>query len=104
MRRLLNQAAQSGVKVKGSIFEVAFHRLLPRLGYKKAIWAIAHRLCRVLWIILHRRVSYEERGLAVSAADDQGTEENSAIALNATQFLSKQQANSAGFFGFRLWA
>jgi transposase len=67
MRRLLNQAAQSAVKVKGSIFEVTFHRLLPRLGYKQAIWAIAHRLCRLLWLILHKRVRYEERGPAVSA-------------------------------------
>jgi hypothetical protein len=30
-----------------------FRRLLPRLGYKFAIWAIAHRLCRVVWKILH---------------------------------------------------
>ncbi len=67
MRRLLNQAAQSAVKVKGSIFEVAFSRLLPRLGYKQAIWAIAHRLCRVLWLILNKGVRYEERGPAVSA-------------------------------------
>jgi transposase len=67
MRRLLNQAAQSAVKVKGSIFEVVFSRLLPRLGYKQAIWAIAHRLCRVLWLILHKEVRYEERGPAVSA-------------------------------------
>jgi transposase len=67
MRRLLNQAAQSAVKVKGSIFEVTFHRLLPRLGYKQAIWAIAHRLCRLLWLILHEGVRYEERGPAVSA-------------------------------------
>ena len=67
MRRLLNQAAQSAVKVKGSIFEVTFSRLLPRLGYKKAIWAIAHRLCRLLWRMLHEGVPYEERGPAVSA-------------------------------------
>ena len=67
MRRLLNQSAQSAVKVKGSIFEVTFHRLLPRLGYKQAIWAIAHRLCRLLWLILHKGVRYEERGPAVSA-------------------------------------
>ena len=67
MRRLLNQAAQSAVKVKGSIFEVTFNRLLPRLGYKQAIWAIAHRLCRLLWLILHKGVRYEERGPAVSA-------------------------------------
>jgi len=67
MRRLLNQAAQSAVKVKGSIFEVTFHHLLPGLGYKQAIWAIAHRLCRLLWLILHKGVHYEERGPAVSA-------------------------------------
>jgi len=67
MRRLLNQAAQSAVKVKGSIFEITFHRLLPRLGYQQAIWAIAHRLCRLLWAILHKGVRYEERGPAVTA-------------------------------------
>ena len=67
MRRLLNQAAQAAIKVKGSIFEVTFRRLLPRLGYKQAIWAIAHRLCRLLWLILHRGIRYQERGPAVSA-------------------------------------
>jgi transposase len=67
MRRLLNQAAQAAVKTKGSIFDVTFQRLLPRLGYKAAIWAIAHRLCRLLWLILHKGVRYEERGPAVSA-------------------------------------
>jgi transposase len=67
MRRLLNQAAQSAVKTKGSVFEVTFNRLLPRLGYKQAIWAIAHRLCSLLWLILRKGVRYEERGPAVSA-------------------------------------
>ena len=64
---LLNQAAHAAIKVKGSIFEVTFRRLLPRLGYKQAIGAIAHRLCRVLWLILHQGVRYQERGLEVSA-------------------------------------
>ncbi|MEO7778439.1 MAG: IS110 family transposase, partial [Fibrobacteria bacterium] len=67
MRGLLNQAAHSAVKTKGSIFEVTFRRLLPRVGYKQAIWAIAHRLCRLLWLILHKGVTYQERGPAVSA-------------------------------------
>jgi transposase len=67
MRRLLNQAAHAAVKMKGSIFQVVFHRLLPRMEYKEAIWAIAHRLCRLVWIILHRRARYEERGPSVSA-------------------------------------
>jgi transposase len=66
MRRLLNQAANAAVKVKGSIFEIVFRRLLPRLGFKQAIWAIAHRLCRLIWKILHQHVRYDERGPAVS--------------------------------------
>ena len=66
MRRLLNQAANAAVKVKGSIFEIVFRRLLPRLGFKQAIWAIAHRLCRLIWKILHQGVRYDERGPAVS--------------------------------------
>ena len=66
MRRLLNQAANAAVKVKGSIFEIVFRRLLPRLGFKQAIWAIAHRLCRLIWKILHQSVRYDERGPAVT--------------------------------------
>jgi transposase len=66
MRGLLNQCAHAAVKVKGSIFEAVFRRLLPRLGFKQAIWAIAHRLTRLIWKILHQGVSYEERGPAVN--------------------------------------
>jgi transposase len=66
MRRILNQSANAAVKVKGSIFEIVFRRLLPRLGFKQAIWAIAHRLCRLIWKILHQTVRYDERGPAVS--------------------------------------
>ena len=67
MRRLLNQAAHAAVKMKGSIFEVAFHRLLPRMEYKEAIRTIAHRLCRLVWKILHLGIQYQERGPSVSA-------------------------------------
>jgi hypothetical protein len=31
MRRILNQAANAAVKHKGSIFEIAYRRLKPRL-------------------------------------------------------------------------
>jgi hypothetical protein len=67
LRRLLNQAAHAAVKMKGSIFEVVFHRLVPRMEYNQAIWTIAHRLCRLIWKILHQGVRYEERGPSVSA-------------------------------------
>jgi transposase len=45
MRRVLTEAAQAAVKAKGSHFQAVFRRLLPRLGYRQAVWAIAHRLC-----------------------------------------------------------
>lgn len=67
MRRLLNQAAHAAIKVKGSIFELVFSRLRTRMEYQEAIWAIAHRICRLTWKILHQGVSYEERGPEVSA-------------------------------------
>jgi transposase len=62
MRRILNQAAHAAVKKKGSHFQSVFRRLLPRLGYKGAIWAIAHRLCRVVWKILHEKIAFVEQG------------------------------------------
>jgi len=34
-----------------------------RLGAKPAIWAVAHRLLRVIWKVLHDKASYVERGL-----------------------------------------
>jgi transposase len=66
MRRLLAAAANAAVKTKGSIFELVYRRLVPRLGHQQAIGAIAHRLCRLIWKILHDNVSYDERGPAVT--------------------------------------
>jgi transposase len=62
LRRVLNQAAHAAVKKNGSHFQAVFRRLLPRLGYQSAIWAIAHRLCRVVWKILHEGVRFIEQG------------------------------------------
>jgi len=66
MRRLLNQAANAAVKVKGSIFEVVYRRCVPRLGHNQAIGVIAHRQCRLIWLILHNGAIYDERGPAVT--------------------------------------
>jgi transposase len=63
LRRVLNQAAHAAVKRKGSYFQMVFRRLLPRLGYQSAIWAVAHRLCRVVWKILQEGVRCIEPGL-----------------------------------------
>ena len=61
LRRVLNQAAHAAVKKNGSLFQAVFRRLLPRLGYQSAVWAIAHRLCRLVWKILHEGVRFIEQ-------------------------------------------
>ena len=66
MRRILNQAANAAVKLKGSLFEILYRRYVSRLGHKQTIGVIAHRLCRLIWKILHQGVRYEERGPEVS--------------------------------------
>lgn len=63
LRRVLCQAAQAAVKTKNSFFQLKFQRLLPRLGYAKAVWAIARHISVVIWKILHDGVQYLERGL-----------------------------------------
>ena len=59
---MLNQAAHAAARKNGSYFQAVFRRLLPRLGYKSAIWAIAHRLCRVVSKILHAGIRFIEQG------------------------------------------
>src|SRR5436309_5352699 len=66
MRRLLNQTANAAARTKGSIFEIVYRRSVPRLGHNQCIGAITHRQCRLIWLILHQRVRYEERGPAVT--------------------------------------
>src|ERR1700756_5734866 len=71
MRRILNQSANAAARTKGSIFEIVYRRSVPRLGHNQAIGAIAHRHCRLIWLILHRGVRYEERGPAVTKRSKQ---------------------------------
>lgn len=62
MRRILNQVANAAIKHKGGFFQLLYRRLVSRLGHKKAVWAVAHRLCRLTWKILHQGVDYIEYG------------------------------------------
>jgi len=64
MRHLLNQAANAAVKSRGSVFE-AFYQQKKRGDPKRhgvAVWAVANKLCRIIWKVLHDGVRYEERG------------------------------------------
>lgn len=71
MRRILNQAANAAVKAKGTIFEIVYRRMAPRLGHKQTIGVVAHRQCLLIWKVLHGGVRYEERGPAVTKQSKQ---------------------------------
>ena len=62
MRRLLGLAANAAVRAKGSVFQNSYYQLVRRLGHTKAMWAVAHKLCPVIWKILHDGIDYTERG------------------------------------------
>lgn len=62
LRRVLCQAAQAAVRTNNSFFQTKFNRLISRLGYPKAIWAIARHLSVVIWKVLHQGESYIEYG------------------------------------------
>ncbi len=62
LRAVLCQAAQAAARTKNSFFEYKLKRLLPKLGYVKAIWAIARHLSVIIWKILHEGAEYIEYG------------------------------------------
>jgi transposase len=62
MRRILALCANAAVKAKNSVFELFYRRKVGMLGHKQTIWAVAHKLCRIIWKVLHDSVCYEERG------------------------------------------
>jgi transposase len=61
-RRILTQAANAAIKKKGSHFQSVFRRFVAKLGYQGAVWVVAHRLSRLVWLILNKQVRYIEKG------------------------------------------
>jgi transposase len=64
MRRILAQTGNAAAKSKGTVFEARYQRIRGRdpKKHNRAIWAVGHHQCRVIWKILHDGVRYEERG------------------------------------------
>lgn len=64
LRRLLGQIAWAAIRAKESFFAGLFARLRPRIEKKGAAWAVAHRIGRVIWLVMHEEVEYKEMGSA----------------------------------------
>jgi transposase len=64
IRRLLCQIAWAAVHAKDTFFASLFDRLKPRVEAKGAAWAVAHRISKLVWLMLHEGVEYQEKGPA----------------------------------------
>jgi transposase len=64
LRRLLCQIAWAAIHTKDTFFAGLFARLLPKIEGKGAAWAVAHRIAKVIWLLLHQGVEYQEKGPA----------------------------------------
>jgi transposase len=64
LRRLLCQIAWAAIHTKETFFAGLFARLKPRIEGKGAAWAVAHRIAKVVWLLLHQGVEYQEKGSA----------------------------------------
>jgi transposase len=65
LRRILCQIAWAAIHTKDTFFAGLFGRLQPRIEGKGAAWAVAHRIAKIVWLLLHEGVEYKERGSAV---------------------------------------
>ena len=64
LRRLLCQIAWAAIHTKETFFAGLFARLKPRIEGKGAVWAVAHRIAKLIWLVLHNQVDYQEKGSA----------------------------------------
>jgi transposase len=61
LRSLLVQSAWSASHAKDTAFSACYRRWVPRLGKKKALIAVAHKILVVIWHLLKEGTSYRER-------------------------------------------
>jgi hypothetical protein len=61
---LLCQIAWAAIHTKDTFFAGLFARLKPRVEGKGAAWAVAHRIAKIVWMVLHQQVEYQEKGSA----------------------------------------
>jgi transposase len=64
LRRLLCQIAWAAIHTKDTFFASLFARLKPKVQGQGAAWAVAHRIAKIVWLVLHQQVEYQEKGSA----------------------------------------
>jgi len=64
LRQALIEAAHGAARSKGTYLGALYQRLAKRLGRKKAIVALAHRILVIVYHLLKKQEPYQERGEA----------------------------------------
>jgi transposase len=62
LRTALVEAGQAAARKKDSYLAAQYHRLVPRLGKKKAAVAVGHSILRSVYYLLVRETTYQELG------------------------------------------
>jgi transposase len=68
LRTVLVQVAWSASHTKGTIFGVTYRRWAKRLGKKKALVALGHKILVLIYKLLKEKTDYQERWTAPEAA------------------------------------
>ena len=66
LRRLLCQIGWAAARTKETFFAGLFARLSPKISGKGAAWAVAPRIAKVVWLMLHKGMEYKEHRTAVA--------------------------------------
>ena len=62
LRTALLEAARAAARKKESYLSAQYHRLVPRLGKKKAAVAVGHSILRIVYYLLQRETTYADLG------------------------------------------
>jgi transposase len=62
LRRILVQSAWAAARTRNCFFAALFYRVAQRRGMKKAAVAVAHRLLRIVYLLIAEGGVYRERG------------------------------------------
>jgi transposase len=68
LRAALVQVAWAAIRTKGTIFQAVYRRWAKRLGRKKALVAVGHKILSVIYTVLKNQTDYRERWAPDQAA------------------------------------
>lgn len=71
LRTALVEGALGAIQVKGSYYKAKFQRLRARRGFKRALFAIAHKIIRAVWHVMNEGTEFADLGEAYLDRRDQ---------------------------------